>query len=179
MKKGGVVLLLVLLGTFGCGAQAGLLDWFIKIDAPLKKKINVYEKGIAVDDHFRVKTYCSYDFVLRLHHKNKIWNEYADILTGGKDNNGVPIQVNLLVSKILKDSELIIFSDKVFTRTSGWGLEITSRFITAMVLDEGKYRVTLEMLQDTPALNGVQTDFLIGVRPKSSCAKRDSIDANK
>ena len=165
-----LILVLIIGGIVLSRAHAGILDQIVGVDPLLKKRINVTKMGILVDDTFHVKKYCTYEFVLRVIHKNKMMDEYGLWDRYRADKKVVPIQVHLAVSRLNNEgARESSFDSDVFARVSGGNLDTTALHILYMLLDKGDYQVSLEFLHDTPELKGVQADFAIFKNWKTSC----------
>jgi len=175
-----LILVLIIGGIVLSRAHAGILDQIVGVDPLLKKRINVTKMGILVDDTFHVKKYCTYEFVLRVIHKNKMMDEYGLWDRYRADKKVVPIQVHLAVSGLNKEgARQSIFDGDVFTKTSGGNHDRTTLHIMSMILDKGDYQVSLEFLHDIPELKGVEADFEIFKKWNLTCPKKGAVDANE
>lgn len=151
-------------------AMAGWLGIWGGISPPLVEKFDSSHQGVALDIEFTVKKKCAYTFNIDFLHRDKQWNELKDLLRGGEAKKGIILPVHLTIEKPDSKEGEYVFDEVVETcGATAHSSSSTERTVGHSNLDPGKYRAILKMSQYTPELSGIETNFVIRVRPKTNC----------
>lgn len=151
-------------------AMASWLDLFWGISPPLAEPFDASRQGVAIDVEFRVKKKCIYRLNIEFLHKNNQWNELTELIGRGKAKKGTILPVHLKIMKKNLQVNELAFDELVETYgSSAHSSSSTVRTIGYATLTPGTYQATLKMLQDTPAITGINANFVVEVRPKATC----------
>jgi hypothetical protein len=143
-------------------ANAHLIDLFFGMKPLLHQRARMEPNGLALQGSFSVSKKCPYDFELRLRHQQM---HELDAAIGGMV---FPVPVTLRVSQEGKDELVEVVHLERAPPLTGHGQEMTIFTIGAAPLERGRYRVDLESAA-VPTLTNVDIDFVVQLRPKTSC----------
>ena len=146
-------------------ARAGLLDLFFGEGPLLKQRVQMGPDGLALFGSFRVATKCGYEFDLRLLHKQEKFGELDALFDGG----AFPVPVTLRVFPEGDRGAGAVVQFEQAPRISSRAAVMTIFNLARASLDKGRYRVELKSAA-VPKLAGVDVDFVVQLRPKTSCS---------
>ncbi len=142
------------------------LSIFDKVGAPYVKRVFLGGIGEVVNDEFDVKTKCNYQINFHMVHKNKVYNEYEDILI----HRQLPVSIELQMDEYDEGAFENIFRKVISPKVEGLGLNITSLNYGNVFLDKGHYRIKAEILDGNPSsLHNIDFILRVEVKPKTSC----------
>jgi hypothetical protein len=133
--------------------------------------------GVTIDTNIRIYSTNFYQFYLILHfkeHDPQDRNRVQSLAgTGQTDasgrpiNNGLPIPVRLILSRVEGDNIESLIDETFFEqRLESHGANSFSKIITGRTLDPGEYRIRLESLQNIPELSDVSVSFNVHAPPR-------------
>ena len=156
--------IVVLMSIFVCAppAMAGVLDSLFGLPRPFEHAIDVSKKGIALDTEFKVSRHICYLLEIRFFHRHKKMGDLDDLLGMSFGSNSIP-PFKLHIEKMEKDGTMVVFDQEIKKPMLGLGrgVEITSLELGFLVLERGRYHVTLEMLEDSPQFKGIAANFVV------------------
>lgn len=155
--------------TAVAASRAGVVDLFTH-NPPVQVRVRMDSSGFELRQNFRVTKYCSYDVDLRLIHIQNRMGEFDALLT----NESLPITVTVDVYR--SNGQRIDRVAQVSGRPKlrGHAPSTTILNIGYVKLDEGHYRAEVSSTGDAPRLAGIEADFVVQMRPKTSCAPKGS-----
>lgn len=144
---------------------------------PLILPFAVHKAGTVVTTKMRVVEHRVYTFSLGLGLKKYDREDRKRVQklagSGGRDkygkplDYGLPIPVRLTISSIDSSNERVIYNKEVREEEMyGFTAEEFSKQIDRIELRPGLYRITIESLQDIPALANTHVTFAVGFRRK-------------
>lgn len=134
--------------------------------------------GAKIEVEFRASEHRGYFFILSFMHKkydreesdriSKLLGDGAINKNGEFVNPGIPILLHLRIRKIDSAEEPPVFDQAIpALGISAWGSEAVRRHIAIIPLKPGRYRISVESLQDVPELVGIPIVFSIGMAAKT------------
>lgn len=145
-------------------AMAGILDLLFGGGPLLEQRTRIGPEGLALRGDFRVGKACSYQFEVRLLHQHGQMHELDQALGGG---SVFPVPVDVRVTRTGDDpAEVARFAGP--PTLSGQAQTMTIFNAGHASLGKGRYHVEVKS-GAVPQLAGVDVDFVVQIRPKTSC----------
>lgn len=138
---------------------------------PLETRTKFSKQGFTLRQDFKVGKYCNYDVDLRLVHGTRTRQELQSLLVG---NAELPLTLNVDIYRYTGENAERVAQLSNAPRMTGWGAEVTILRSGSLRLDKGRYRVEASTTGEAPQLEGVEADFVMQMRPKTNCPKKDS-----
>lgn len=156
-------------------SSAGLLDYVLPYDPPVQVRVRMDASGFQLRQDFDIRKYCSYDVDLRLIHIQNRMHEFDALLT----NDKLPVEVTVDVHRVNKQRFEPVAQLRGMPKLDGHAPSMTILNIGHVKLDEGDYRVEVSSTGAAPQLAGIEADFVMQPRPKTTCARKPGADPSR